>query len=112
MTITWEIISAFLVVGGVVAGSFWRIWGLIGDAKREAMLRADAAIALASVAREELAAHKLHTAETFVTKAGMQEQTTQIMKAIESVGGKLDHLNGRIDGLMQPKAAATRARTG
>jgi hypothetical protein len=31
------------------------------------------------------------------------------MKAIESVGAKVDHLNGRIDGLMQPKT--TRSRT-
>ena len=110
MTITWEIVSAFLVVGGVVAGSFWRIWGLIGDAKKEAMLRADVAAALASVAREEIAAHKLHTAETYVTKAGLTEQTAQLMKAIDGVSGKLDHLNGRIDGLMAPKTAASRAR--
>jgi hypothetical protein len=58
---------------------------------------------------DDLAALRLHTAETYVTKAGMSEQTAQIMKDIESVGAKVDHLNGRIDGLMQPKT--TRSRT-
>ena len=38
--------------------------------------------------RADLAAHKLHIAETYVTKAGMSEQTAQIMKAIDGVGGE------------------------
>ena len=94
MTITWEVISAVIVVFGVVSSVWWRV---------EGMIRATT---------DALAVHKLHVAETYVTKAGMTEQTNQIMKAIESVGGKLDHLNGRIDGMMQPKAPATRARAG
>lgn len=102
MTITWEIIAAFLVVGGAITGAFWRIWGLISEAKKDAVVRAEAAVTLAGVAREELADHKLHVAENYVTKAGMAEQTAQIMKAIDGVSGKLDHLTGRIDGLMKP----------
>lgn len=110
MTMTIEL-GVVLALIGIATAAFWRIWGLIGDAKKEALLRADAAVALASVARDELAAHKLHTAETYVTKAGMSEQTAQIMKAIDGVSGKLDHLNGRIDGLMKP-ATGTRSRAG
>lgn len=60
--------------------------------------------------RVELAAHKLHVAETYVTKAGMSEQTAQIMKAIDNVGTKIDRTNDRLDGLMQPKTS--RARSG
>lgn len=104
MTLTWEIVAAFLVMGGAVAGAFWRIWGLITDAKKEAVVRAEAAVALASVVRDELAAHRLHVAEKYVTKAGLSEQTAQIMQAINGVSGKLDHLNERIDGLMQPRS--------
>lgn len=111
MILTWEIVSAFLVAGGVVAGGFWRIWGLIQEAKKDALLRADAAVALASVARDELMAHRLEVAQTYVTKAGMQEQTAQIMKAIDGVAGKIDHMSGRIDGLMQPKTASARRST-
>ncbi|THK38098.1 hypothetical protein EHS39_11440 [Ensifer sp. MPMI2T] len=47
--------------------------------------------------RDELARHKLHVAESYVTKAGMQEQTSQIMKAIESVGNRIDGLHERLD---------------
>lgn len=92
MTITWEVISAVLVVFGVVSGVWWRV---------EGMIRKNT---------DDLAAHKLEVAQTYVTKAGMQEQTLQIMKAIDSVGSKIDHLNGRIDGLMQPKTT-TRTRS-
>lgn len=59
--------------------------------------------------RADLAAHKLHTAETYVTKAGMSEQTAQIMKAIDGVGAKIDRTNDRLDGLMQPKTSRARA---
>jgi len=58
--------------------------------------------------RSDLAAHKLHVAETYVTKAGMSEQTAQIMKAIDNVGAKIDRTNDRLDGLMQPKTSRTR----
>lgn len=92
MTITWEVISAVIVVFGVVSGVWWRV---------EGMIRKNT---------DDLADHKLEVAQNYVTKAGMSEQTAQIMKAIESVGSKVDHLNGRIDGVMKP--AATRARSG
>lgn len=59
--------------------------------------------------KEDLAAHKLHTAETYVTKAGMSEQTAQIMKAIDNVGAKIDRTNDRLDGLMQPKTSRARS---
>lgn len=59
--------------------------------------------------RSDLAAHKLHVAETYVTKAGMSEQTAQIMKAIDNVGTKIDRTNDRLDGLMQPKTSRVRA---
>lgn len=92
MTITWEVVAAFLTVLGFVSAVWWRV---------EAMIRKNT---------DDLAAHRLEVAQSYVTKAGMQEQTMQIMKAIDGVSGKLDHLNGRIDGLMQPKT--TRSRTG
>lgn len=59
--------------------------------------------------RADLSAHKLHVAETYVTKAGMSEQTAQIMKAIDNVGTKIDRTNDRLDGLMQPKTSRARS---
>src|SRR5262249_15620894 len=45
-------------------------------------------------------------AETYVTKAGMQEQTTQIMKAIEGVGNRIDKLHERLDRAFESKPRA------
>lgn len=110
MNITWEIIAMFLALGGAVAGGFWRIWALIDSAKKDALLRAEAGIALASLARDELSAHKLHVAETYTTKQSLAEQTQQIMRAIESLGDKIDRMDGRIDGVMMAKPS-TRTRS-
>ncbi|HWJ89114.1 MAG TPA: hypothetical protein VNS12_13685 [Pelagibacterium sp.] len=86
MTITWEVVSAVLVLLGAVSGVWWRVEGMI---RRNT---------------DDLAAHRLHIAEVYVTKAGMTEQTAQIMAAINGVSGKLDHLTGRIDALYKPAA--------
>lgn len=40
----------------------------------------------------------------------LPRRVVHIMKVIDGVASKIDHLNGRIDGLMKP--AASRARTG
>lgn len=55
-----------------------------------------------------LAKHQLHVAETYVTKAGMQEQTGQIMRAIEGVGGRIDGVHERLDRMFENPPAARR----
>lgn len=84
MTITWEVVAAVLAVLSFVGGVWWRVEGMI---RRNT---------------DDLATHRLHVAETYVTKAGLTEQTAQIMAAINGVSGKLDHLTGRIDALYKP----------
>lgn len=81
-----------ILVAGVVSGAFWRMWGLIKEAGGKG-----------ETAQRELLDHKLHVAETYVTKAGMSEQTAQIMKAIDGVGSKIDRTNERLDGFLQPR---------
>ncbi|WP_245272478.1 hypothetical protein [Mesorhizobium sp. LSHC414A00] len=71
---------------GAVSAAFWRMWGLIKDAGEKG-----------EEAQRSLAAHKLHAAETFATKAGMQEQTAQLLRAIEGVGNRIDGLHERLD---------------
>lgn len=53
-----------LAVFGAITGAFWRVWGLIAEAGNEG-----------KDAKSQLADHNLHIAETYVTKAGMNEQT-------------------------------------
>lgn len=58
--------------------------------------------------KEDLAEYKLRAAETFATKTGMQEQTSQIMRAIESVANRIDGLTERIDNIMASRNTRTR----
>ena len=109
MTLTIEL-GVIISAAGLIFAVFGWFYKLIGDAKRDAGLRAEASSALAGSVRDELSAHKLHVAETYVTKAGMQEQTMQVMKAIDGVAGKIDHLNGRIDSLMKPITSRARSQ--
>lgn len=91
------IVLFFMSVSGALWAIWWRIEGKVEKAKAEASTVAAAANALASLTRQELADHRLHTAETYVTKVGMQEQTSQIMRAIEGVGNRIDGMNERLD---------------
>lgn len=88
MILTWEVVSAVIVVFGVISGVWWRV---------EGMIRKNT---------DDLAAHKLHTAENYVTKAGMAEQTDRIMRSIEGVAEKIDRTNERLDALMLTKPAS------
>lgn len=86
-----------LVVLGAAFAAFWKIWGLIKDVRNEASGNASVANANASLARSELQEHRLHVAETYVTKAGMSEQTDRIMKAIGDVAHEIRETNKRLD---------------
>lgn len=103
-------IGFFILVSGTLWGIWWRIEGRVDKAKTEASGMAAAANALASLTRQELAEHKLHVSETYVTKAGMQEQTAQILRSIEGVGNRIDGLHERLDRMYEnPPRPARRA---
>ncbi|TBY73374.1 hypothetical protein E0H51_23935 [Rhizobium leguminosarum bv. viciae] len=105
-----KVILLFLTVSGAGWGIWWKIDGRVRESERTSGERIGATEAKADRACADLAAHKLHTAEMYVTKAGMQEQTSQIMRAIEGVGNRIDGLNDRLDRLYenQPRRSATR----
>lgn len=73
-----------------VAGAGWGIWWRI-EAKTKV------AEDKASKITEDLADFKLRVAETYATKAGMEAQTAQLLRAIESVGNRIDGLHERLD---------------
>lgn len=79
-------VAFFVLVSGAMWGIWWRIEGKVKIAEDKA-----------DKAQQDLAAHKLHAAETFATKAGMQEQTAQLLRAIEGVGNRIDGLHERLD---------------
>jgi hypothetical protein len=107
--ITWDQILFFFGLLSLVAGIWWRVEGKIDKAKLEASTVA-AANALASLSRQELADHRLHVSEVYATKQGMQEQTSQLLRAIEGVGNRIDGMNERLDRAFENTAAAPARR--
>jgi hypothetical protein len=80
-----QMVYLVLAIAGAVGGAYWRFSSVVASVK------------------DDLAAHRLHTAETYVTKAGMQEQTAQIMHAIDGIGKRIDGISERLDRAFESK---------
>ncbi len=102
------VVGFIVMLMGFLFGLWKYVESQIAKAEARNAAKAEAATALAGQTRQELSDYKLRAAETFATKAGMQEQTSQIMRAIESVAHRIDGLTERIDNLMQPKSVRSR----
>lgn len=87
------------VVGFMVmlAGAGWRVWARVEAKVKVAEDRA-------SKVADDLAAHKLHVAESYITKQGMRETTEQIMDAIHGVKQAVDHMTVRVDRIVENQA--------
>lgn len=103
-----------MTVGGffvLLFGFFFGMWkyvdAKITTARNEASAAASAAHALAALAREELAAQRLHVAENYVSKSGMREQTEQIMGAINAVKEAVDQMTLRVDRIVEGQLRRT-----
>jgi hypothetical protein len=96
---------------GVAGTIYWRVQVMIKEVRDEANLRAEASLLVARESQRDLAAHKVHVAETYTTKVGLQSVTDQIMDAIGGIGAQITSMNGRIDRMLE-RPAAPRARSG
>ncbi|MND71483.1 hypothetical protein D3C80_630090 [compost metagenome] len=105
------VVGFFVMLFGFIFGLWKYVDSKLGAVRKDGADAAGAAAALASMAREELAAHKLHVAEHYVSKQGHRESTEQIMEAISGVKSAVDAMTLRIDRVVegQPKARTTRA---
>lgn len=90
-------ISIALALAGLAVGAFWRVWALIAEAR-----------AVGEQAQRDLAAFKTHAAEVYATKDGMQRQTDSLLRAIESIGSRIDGLNERLDRAFEARATSSR----
>lgn len=106
-----EIMAA---VGFIVLllGSAFGVWKYV-DAKLVSMRdetgkSVQGATALSHLALEKIHEHKLHVAETYLTKQGMREAIEPVMDAIHGVKSAVDRMGGRIDGIYH--TATPRAR--
>lgn len=80
-----------------IAGVWWRVEGKIDKSKEEATDRADDAKRMAEKLANDLAAHKLHVAESYVTKSGLRELKDEILGAVSGIRDDVRHLATRID---------------
>ena len=101
MPITGEVILLFLAVMGSIGGLWWRIEYKIESVHKEA-----------KEATRELSEFKTHVAEDYITKEGLKEATSQIMAGVTAVLSRVDHLNERIDRVIerQPDQRSTTRR--
>lgn len=105
------VVTFFMAISGALWAVWWRIEGRVDRAKAEAVQKATEAAVEAASVRADLAAHKLHVAEHYITKAGMRETRDEIMDAIHGVKTAVDHMTARVDRIVenQVKRPATRA---
>ena len=87
--VEWTQLSSLLIMGGMIVGVWYRLQSQISANRAHH--------------EKQLAAYKLHVAETYTTKANMSEQTAQIMKAIDNVVTKIDRVSERLDMAFQVK---------
>lgn len=93
-------VGVALAVFAALSGVFWKMYDLIQKAGDKG-----------EQAQRDLAAHKLHVAESYITKAGMRETTEQIMEAISGVKAAVDGLTLRVDRVVENQSKpASRAR--
>lgn len=108
--ITWEQVFLFITLIGAISGVWWRIEGRVDRAKAEAVQKATEAATEAANVRADLADHRLHCAETYITKAGMRESTELIMEALQGVKQAVDHMALRVDRVVENQATKPRPR--
>ncbi|WP_457578973.1 hypothetical protein [Ensifer adhaerens] len=98
MTGDWlSYIGPFVGLAGLILTIWWKVEGKIsaqGDKAEKAIT--------------DLAAYKLHVSETFATKAGLQEQTAQLLRAIEGVGNRIEGLTERMDRVFEQRSSSRR----
>jgi hypothetical protein len=84
---------------------------MVKDAKRESAEVANSAVALATLARQEIAEHRLHVAESYVSKEGLREAIAPVMDALSGLGNQLSEMRSRIDRAFDKAPTAPRARS-
>ena len=107
-----SVVGFGVMVLGALWGIWWKIDGAIQRAKQDAMQAAQLASAKADILNSALAEHRLHVAEVYVSKAGLREQTEQIMGAIKGVSDTLAHVTERLDRVIEGRGSPRRSTNG
>jgi methyl-accepting chemotaxis protein len=101
----------FLAVSGAGWGVWWKIDGKVEKVKTEATEKIDELRADLQESKEDLAAHKLYTAERYVAKDSLKETTEQIMGAISGVKTAVENMTLRVDRIVENQNKPARSRS-
>lgn len=102
MTAEWlAYVGPIIAVLGFVLTVWWKVEGKIDLARKKA-----------EEVERELAAHKLHSAETYITKQGLRETTDQIMGAIGGVKAAVENMTLRVDRIVENQNKTPRVTRG
>lgn len=104
-------LMAVVLFGLTVFGAGWAVWWRIDGKVSVAEDKAAKVQERSDRVAADLASFRVHAAETFATKQGMQEQTSQLLRAIEGVGGRIDGVHERLDRMFENPPAARRRTT-
>ena len=103
MTITSELVVFIIAVLSALAGVWARIEAVVSRARTEALSAASAASSRADIIASDLAAHRLHVAETYVSKAGLRDQVGQVMDLLRDVQNDVGSVNERLDRVIETR---------
>ncbi len=99
------VVGFFILVMGSAWGIWWKIDASVKEKVKDA--RDDAQDQLNDLqdkiekTSQELTQHKLHSAESYITKQGLRETTEQIMAAIHGVKSAVDNMTTRVDRIVE-----------
>lgn len=96
-------VGVILALFGAMFGVWKYVDAKITAARKDAEIKADSAAELARLTHGELAAHKLHIAENYVSKQGLKETRDEILKAVGGLRDDFRHLTSRLDSLHERK---------
>lgn len=91
-------VGPLVALAGLILTIWWKVEAKIADAKTRA-----------ETTERDLAAYKLHVAETYSTKSGMKEIRDEILGAVSGIRDDVRHLATRID-TMHEAASKPRPR--
>lgn len=109
------VVGFFIMVAGSGAGIWWRMDANVKEKVKDAKDDAEKQISdlqdKIEKTSQELTQHKLHSAESYITKQGLRETTEQIMAAIHGVKSAVDNMTTRVDRIVENQNTPRPRRT-
>lgn len=108
MTLTVELVGFVLFICAAAAGAWFRVESSLRAVKAELESRMVPIGMRAELTSAQLSEHKLHVAQTYVSREGLREQMEPLFAAVKDVGGQVRHMNERLDRVIDGSTAPPR----